>query len=100
MGLKKSIGHLVHDLVGYGPLTGSRLLWLKTRRGGKPKRFTVDRLGSDIWLRPGTTDGAIFDQIALHAYMPIDANDPPKVIVDLGANIGLSTRFFKAAYPS
>lgn len=99
MGLRKSIGHLSHDLVGYGPLTGSWLLWLKTRRGGKPKRVTVDRLGGSVWVRPGTSDTAIFDQVALHPYMPLDQEDPPAVIMDLGANIGLSTRFFKNAYP-
>lgn len=50
-------------------------------------------------MRPGTTDLAILDQIALHPYMPIDSSSPPGCIIDLGANIGLSTRFLKQAYP-
>ena len=99
MGLRKSIGHLRRDISGYGPLKGTRVLWLKTLRGGRPRKLASDRLGGVVWVRPGTTDMPIFDQIALDPYMPLDMSDPPTVIVDLGANIGLSTRFFKSAYP-
>ena len=99
MGLRKSIGHLIHDILGYGPITGLRVLRLKTKRSGPPERVSVRRLGGSVLLRPGTTDPAIFDQIALHPYVPIDREHPPVTIVDLGANIGLSTRFLKNAYP-
>lgn len=99
MGLKKSLGHLREDIFGYGPVTGMRTLWLKTRKPSAARPLHIAALGGRVWVRPGTTDLAILDQIALHPYMPIDSSATPACIVDLGANIGLSTRFLKQAYP-
>lgn len=100
MGIGKAASHLRRDLLGYGPFKGLQVLQMKKGRGGQPRSISVRRLGGRVWVRPGTSDLAILDQIALEPYMPIDADDPPGVIVDLGANIGLSSRFFASAYPN
>lgn len=100
MRLKKALRHLYSDLTGYGLVQGTRVLALKKgRKGAPPTRVHVPKLGGTVWVRPASTDLAILDQIALSPYLPLDPHDPPATIVDLGANIGLSTLYFKMAYP-
>lgn len=63
--------------------------------------MTVYRLseGIPITLRGGTTDGKVFDEIFLEqTYAPgaalVPRDEKPLVLIDLGANVGLSTLFF------
>jgi FkbM family methyltransferase len=55
-------------------------------------------LGSDVFLRPGTTDQDVFDEIFVDREYDIDLGDP-RFIVDAGAHIGLSSVFFSSKYP-
>jgi len=59
------------------------------------------------FLRPGTSDMAVWTQIirdqqyaAVVRVLRAHASMPIETIIDLGANIGLATRYFSAAYPS
>ncbi len=51
-----------------------------------------------FWLRFGTSDLEIYDQIFNKMEYDFDLKNPPKFIVDAGANVGLSTIFFASKY--
>ena len=52
-----------------------------------------------IQLRPDTSDEALYSQIFVHdEYGYIEMLKPPKVIVDAGANVGLSAIYFANKY--
>src|SRR5690349_12598508 len=52
-----------------------------------------------IFLRPSTTDRKVFREIFLFNAYGFQI-DPPKIIVDGGANIGLSSIFFATRFPA
>lgn len=54
--------------------------------------------GGLVFLRPGTTDQQVYDEIFISNEYDIDLGDP-KFIVDAGAHIGLSSVFFACRYP-
>jgi len=52
-----------------------------------------------VILRPNTSDEALYSQIFLHdEYGYLEMLRPPKVIIDAGANIGLSAIYFANKY--
>ena len=51
-----------------------------------------------FWLRLNTTDVAVYDMVFTRREYEVNL-PPPKVIVDAGANIGLSTLYFANRYP-
>ena len=54
--------------------------------------------GGVVFLRPGTTDQDVYDEIFISKEYDIDLGDP-RFIVDAGAHIGLSSVFFACKYP-
>ncbi|MGZ3759118.1 MAG: FkbM family methyltransferase [Mucilaginibacter sp.] len=52
-----------------------------------------------VHLRPGTSDDDVFTQIFVGKEYCIDLGIVPEIIIDAGANIGLSTIWFKNKYP-
>lgn len=52
-----------------------------------------------VSLRLGTSDIGFCDQIFRRGEYDLPLARPPRVIVDVGANIGLASRFFAARYP-
>lgn len=54
--------------------------------------------GSPIYLRPGTADQDVYDEIFLAREYDIDLGDP-LFIVDAGAHVGLSSVFLASKYP-
>ncbi|MBK9149145.1 MAG: FkbM family methyltransferase [Flavobacteriales bacterium] len=93
----KPLRELSTHVKAHGLARGIRLVWLKSRRTGGLARISSPVTGGSVWVRPGTSDMAIYDQIVLHPYLPADRAF--KTIVDCGSNIGLTVRFLKAAYP-
>lgn len=54
----------------------------------------------DIWLRDDSSDEALFAElVGKDEYGYIAFKQEPKVIIDVGANIGLSSRLFANRYP-
>lgn len=54
--------------------------------------------GGAVFLRPGTTDQDVYDEIFISKEYDIDLGEP-RFIVDAGAHIGLSSVFFACKYP-
>lgn len=52
-----------------------------------------------IYLRPSTSDIKVFREVFLFGMYGINLNSSPNVIVDAGANVGLSSVFFAQRFP-
>ena len=52
-----------------------------------------------ITVRTKTSDLAVFEKVIKNEEYALPANYHPKVIIDAGANIGVSTLYFAAKYP-
>jgi FkbM family methyltransferase len=53
-----------------------------------------------IYLRIGTTDATVLRQVLIEKHYDMACPIVPKIIVDAGANIGLSAIFFANKYPA
>jgi FkbM family methyltransferase len=73
-------------------------LYLGLRKNNLP-HISLPGIKSLIFLRPGTTDNAIFDQVFVKGEYSIPLSFEPSVIVDVGAHIGLFTVFMKNLFP-
>jgi FkbM family methyltransferase len=94
----KALREFAEHVAAHGLVRGTRLVWLKSKRRSAPVRISSPITGGQVWVRPGTSDMAIYDQIVLHPYLPKDRKYT--TILDCGSNIGLSVRYLKTAYPS
>lgn len=60
----------------------------------------ADPLGRGVWLRPGTSDQQVFLETFEGLYhVPPDWMEPPKSVLDLGANIGLVSAHYRCLWP-
>jgi FkbM family methyltransferase len=71
--------------------------------GGGPRgelaRIRVKPLGADVFIRPGTSDLACFEQVFVGREYAPPYDIDPRVIIDAGANVGAATLFFADRYP-
>ncbi len=88
---------LWEHIARFGLMRGIRLVWLKSSTSTGTASISSPVTGGRVKVRPGTSDMAIYDQIVLHPYLPTDR--AYESILDLGANIGLTVRYWKAALP-
>jgi hypothetical protein len=79
-------------------LLPSLLAYANLLRNGGMGRAPNPLTGQSLFLRPGTTDQDVYDEIFVgHKYdLPLD---DPRFIIDAGAHIGLSAVFFADKYP-
>ena len=96
----KAFGHLVEHILRLGPVRGLRVLWLKQRGPGHRATIRHRDLAGPITIRTGSSDLAIFDEVVMGGGYAFPLSAPPAVILDIGANIGLATLWFKQRYPS
>lgn len=54
---------------------------------------------TSVWLRPGTSDFAVFMKVFVEEEYLLPYTIQPKTIVDAGANTGLATVYFALKYP-
>jgi FkbM family methyltransferase len=66
----------------------------------KRKRFKIPLYPHPIHLRPFSTDVKVFREIFLFRTYLYDISPSPCVIVDAGANTGLSSVFFACRFPA
>jgi FkbM family methyltransferase len=71
-------------------------------RSQAPLAFHPTCLGGHaIWCRPGTSDwSSLADLLFQQFYLPSKVLQDPKLIVDLGCNVGYTTAHFAATYPT
>ncbi len=67
---------------------------------GSTKKISVPGIANTIRLRKNTSDIKLFHHIFNAGEYDINLNFKPNVIIDAGANIGLSAAYFTNKYPS
>lgn len=85
---------------------------VRGKPGSHPGEVKLPGVAHPLWLRPGTSDLAAFERIHFHGSLVgdsfpqhaalkarADALGSRAVVVDGGANIGLSAAWFATAYP-
>lgn len=86
----------------FGQMAGLELAW-RLRHWVYPPgtEFSVSVPGvpSKICLRAGTSDVMVFEQIFLSEEMDFSMRSVPKLIIDAGANIGLSSIYLSRKFP-
>ncbi|MBL0127756.1 MAG: FkbM family methyltransferase [Flavobacteriales bacterium] len=100
MRIAKAFGHLVEHILRLGPLLGLRVLWLKQRGPGHRATIRHRDLAGPVTVRTGSSDLAIFDEVVMGGGYAFPLSTSPSVILDIGANIGLATLWFKRRYPN
>lgn len=99
MKFTKALYHLTEHAYRLGWCRALHVIRLKRSGIGPLKTIEAPWLGGKVYVRPGTADMATIDQFLIGPYMPAVSGTPPATIVDLGANIGLATRFLAHKYP-
>lgn len=88
----------------FGPLRGMRVA-MQIRRAiwaapaGSIVKVTVPRLKHPVWLRAGTSDAAVFSQVFAEGQGFFPVSGSPELIVDAGANIGLTSACLANRFP-
>jgi FkbM family methyltransferase len=80
---------------------GAAVFVLSKLSGKRPLfKVSVPGIAHPVQVRIGTTDASVLGQVLIekHYDMPFEVH--PKVIIDAGANIGLSAVYFANKYPN
>ena len=65
-----------------------------------PKELSVRYEGSRVYLRFGTSDHCVYQQVMVRKEYEVELGFTPEVIVDAGANVGLTTIYYAHRYPT
>lgn len=65
-----------------------------------PRYIRVKYHGKDVYMRFGTSDRCVYQEVVLDKDYELDLGFTPKAVVDAGANIGLSSIYYANRYPS
>ncbi len=99
--IQKLIAKFSNYLFHYRKFGRSGIGLLKNIKRKNNEVFSVklNEIPFPFFLRSNTSDISAFYQIFSYKQYKIDFGNEPKYIIDLGANIGLSTIYFKYKYP-
>ena len=96
--LNKNIVLLARYISRFGLVKGPfSYLWLRLSSFGKFN--TIGLLKHKFYLRRGTSDREVFEQIFIDRQYEFKLGFVPKMIIDCGANIGLSAIYFANKFP-
>lgn len=79
---------------------GALLLFKRYIKKYKYFSILLPKYKYPISLRNNTSDVTVFYQVFLAKSYQLNYKDDPKIIIDCGANIGLSVAFFKNRFPN
>jgi len=83
----------------YGIIGLARRIRDKFTSSGNLMEFRRNELSAPFFLRAGTSDLGIYEQVFFDQEYDFSVAYPPKVILDVGANIGLASIYFANKYP-
>ena len=78
------------------------LLWPpRSRFFGSPREIAVavDGIAHPMHLRLRTTDISVFEEIIVYSEYQFKPSKSPRIIIDAGANIGLTSVYFANQFP-
>lgn len=93
---------LPYKIVSHFQVLGTQgilLLFKRNFKFLKSLKIVLPKYRYPILLRNNTTDVCVFYQVFLAKSYDVSIEIEPKVIIDCGANIGLSTIYFKNRFP-
>lgn len=73
---------------------------INTSGGDNEFKATIPGSAKTILLRLGTTDVAAFEHVFVNDEYGFSLSQPPTVIIDAGANVGMSAVYFAQRYPT
>ena len=83
-----------------GLMAWAQLQQARLRSAGSRYAVRVAGLRERIWLRAGTSDRQVFDEIIVGNELDFDFGSQPDTVLDLGANIGLSSIYLANRFPN
>ncbi len=72
--------------------------YLRYLGGGRGLARVAAGPAGPVYLRPGTSDQSVFDEVFVGNEYAVEAGDP-RYILDAGAHIGLASVYFASRYP-
>lgn len=85
------------SLLGYGGLI--EFLWKTKIRKNGSMIVNLPGLKHPVELRMGTSDTWVAIQICLQSEYRFNLDRPPRNLIDVGANVGISTGYFATMFP-
>lgn len=82
-----------------GLLNASAYIMQRIYKRNNHLKLKIKNTGLNIYLRNNPYDRQVFTQIFIWEELGVNYAEPPKVIIDGGANIGLATLYLKNKYP-
>jgi FkbM family methyltransferase len=95
-GIRWKLGAYKAALGGWGPI---RFIFWKLTGTARLFRAKLAGIEAPVFIRLGTTDMVVLSQVFTERQYDLALPFTPKVIIDAGANIGLSAVFFANKYP-
>ena len=96
---KRGLRHTLRYFSRFGLKTGMQVARVH-RPSVHPVSVQLPELAHPLWVRPGTSDAATFDEVFVaHEYELPFHDFSPRHILDLGANVGYASVQFAARWP-
>lgn len=86
-------------LNAFGTFAGLRLFVRRWKQRGDI-RLDLPNVAHPLYLRGGTSDLYMFEEVFIEGEYAIDAPLDPKLIIDVGANVGFASVYFANRYPN
>lgn len=95
----RKLQSLLVYLEAFGPVTGLRIFLRKRKKRGTIA-LRIPGVPHPLYLRAGTSDLYMFEEVFLQGEYAIRQQLDPKLILDVGANVGFASVWFANRYPN